>query len=346
MKREKVKGILALLLTLVMVCSMVACGAKETPAEEPATAPEVEAEAEVSEENTGERERLDGSGYTLGMILINADNSIYVQMKDDAQEKCDEYGADFYFVTAPDATTMVSQLESLAESGCDAILYAGAYGEAIVDTLDKLYEQGVNLLCFDGEYENAIKNYQGQNYEVGYNAGKMCGEWILETFGAEEEVPVGLLTYTKAESLLPRDTGMREGLAETAPNAVIVQESEAVLSAGEGMEAVETFLQAEPDLAAVIGFNGTCSVGAYQAFAANGLDDDKHAIFGIDGTTEEYEIIATDCCYVGTSSMGFSVLGGMIVEDAISYLNGYDDGEKNVWWPIDSVTVENVKDFQ
>ena len=93
-------------------------------------------------------------------------------------------------------------------------------------------------------------------------------------------------------------------------------------------------------------FNGSAALGAYEAFKAAGINDDKHFIFGVDGAPEEISAIAEGGCYRGTTSMGFNILGSMMIDDAISALNGATFEEKTVLWPVDPVTIENVADFQ
>ena len=44
--------------------------------------------------------------------------------------------------------------------------------------------------------------------------------------------------------------------------------------------------------------------------------------------------------------MGFNILGSMIIDDALTALNGGTFESTTVLWPVDPVTIDNVADFQ
>ncbi|HIV86631.1 MAG TPA: substrate-binding domain-containing protein [Candidatus Pygmaiobacter gallistercoris] len=279
--------------------------------------------------------------FTIGLILPNVENSAYVAVMEQFKANCEEQGYEFMFQTAADDAAAVTAIESMVQAGCDAICSSAS--SARNDAFQAAVDAGVLMCGFDGECESAWRNYIGKNYEQGYNTGSMCGKWITEKYG-DEPVKVALLTYTKTEFLVPRDEGMRDGIADFAPNAQIVNTAEETTVPG-CVTAVEAMLQADPDLVAICGFAGFCGLGAYEVFKAQGLNDGMHGIFSTDGTIEEFNAIkeSNGDCYISCTDTGFTTLGTLMSDGIIAKLKGEDDGQGDtVYWPISTVTIDNV----
>lgn len=282
-----------------------------------------------------------GEAYTIGLILPNVENSAYVAVMEQFKANCEANGYEFMFQTAADDAAAVTAIESMVQAGCDAICSSAS--SARNDAFQAAADKGVLMCGFDGECESAWRNYIGKNYDQGYNTGSMCGKWITEKYG-DEPVKVALLTYTKSEFLVPRDEGMRAGIAEFAPNAEIVNTAEEI-TVPACVSAMEAMLQADPDIVAVCGFAGFCGLAAYEVFQAQGLNDGMHGIFSTDGTIEEFNAIkqSNGDCYISCTDTGFTTLGTLMSDGIIAKLNGEDDGEgKTVYWPIATVTIDNV----
>jgi len=279
--------------------------------------------------------------FSIGLILPNVENSAYVAVMEQFKANCEKHGYDFTFQTAADDATAITAIESMVTSGCDAI--CATADSAREDAFAAAAEKGVLMCGFDGECEAAWRNYVGKNYEQGYNTGSLCGKWITEVYG-DQPTKVALLTYTQLEFLVPRDEGMRAGIAEFAPNAEIVNTSEE-LTVPDTVTAVESMLTADPDIVAFCCFAGFPGLGAYEVLKNQGLNDGKHGIFSTDGTIEEFNAIkeSNGDCYMTCTDTGFTVLGTLMSDGIIAKLNGEDDGEGHVvYWPINTVDKDNV----
>lgn len=351
----KSKSLIALLLTMAMLLSLVLTGCsssgKDTTADPPATStqapaktPEEPAKTPTAEPaDTSEADMYKGEGYRIGCILGNVENSVYVQMKEDMEAESKARGNDFQFVAAMEAADQVTAIESMVQAGCDAIIVHLANAEAEEDAIKAATDAGVLVFAFDGESKFAVRNYTADNYNAGYSTGKLVGEWINKNL--DGKATLGLMEYTKMEVLVERSQGMKDGLAETCPGAEIAITSEDY-TISMGVSGAENFLQAYPELDGIMVFNGSAALGCYEAFKAANINDDKHFIFGVDGAPEEIAAIAEGGCYRGTTSMGFNVLGSMILKDALYALNGGTFDSTTVLWPVDPVTIDNVADFQ
>lgn len=291
---------------------------------------------------SGEKDMYAGKGYRIGCILANVENSVYVLMKEDMEAESQLRGNEFQFVAAMEAQQQISAIETMVQAGCNAIIIHLANAEAEADAIKAASDAGVLIFAFDGESEYAVRNYTADNYNAGYSTGKLTGDWINANLDGKAKV--GLMEYTKMEVLVDRSQGMRDGLAATCPGAEIVITSEDYTVAM-GVSGAENFLQAYPDLDGIMVFNGSAALGCYEAFKAANLNDAKHFIFGVDGSPEEIAAISEGGCYRGTTSMGFNVLGTMILDDALYALNGGTFDQKTVLWPVDPVTFDNVANF-
>jgi len=349
------KKVLSILLSVACVFSLAACNTAGSSASKPEAAPsetvtrqsestgaDTEPPSDGPYETTTKGSALDGSGLLIGCIFINVENSIYANMKNDMEQQSGVWGNEFMFVTAEEAAEQISAVENMMDAGCNAIIVHISNAEAIESTLQNAVDRGVNVLAFDGQSPSAVKSYVADNYNSGYNTGKMTGEWINANLNGKAKV--GLFTYTKMEVLVERDKGLRDGLAATAPGAEITIDSEDY-TISMGVNGAENFLQAVPDLDVLMSFNGSAALGGYQTFQATGINDDKHAIFAVDGAPEEFTAIAEGGCYRGTTSMGFNDLGYLMLGDAIKACLGMDTGEEVSLWPVATVTQENVQDF-
>jgi len=333
------KRLLSLVLAAVMLLSLAACGGDGSNNSD--NSGSGASTAAPSDDASSNSDTSSSEKKTIGLILSNVENSAYVAVMEQFKANCEANGFEFMFQTAPDDASAVTTIESMVQAGCDAI--CSAADDARNDAFKAAADKGVLMCGFDGECESAWRNYVGKNYDQGYNTGSMCGKWITETYG-DEPVKVALLTYTQLEFLVPRDEGMRAGIAEFAPNAQIVNTAEG-LTVPEYVTAVESMLQADPDIVAFCCFAGFPGLGAYEVLKAQGLNDGKHGIFSTDGTIEEFNAIkeSNGDCYISCTDTGFTVLGTLMSSDIMAKLNGEDDGKGDtVYWPISTITLDNV----
>lgn len=329
------KKVLAVLLAMTMALPGVSVMAAEKD----------EANTELGLPDVDEK-YLNGEGLTFGMIFTTLDNPVYVQQKEEMERVCEETGMEFVVQTAADAAAKVTAIESLTEAGCDIICYLADSTTEGDDAVAAASAKGVTVGSVGAQVTGTARAFGPDNYNLGVLKGKVAGEWIQEHYGEEDEVQVGLLTYTPAEFVLEQDNGMRDGLAEAAPNAKIVAEDN-VYTPPTGMEATENFLQAYPDIKVVMGFCDSCAMGAYQAFQMNDIDDEDHAVFGSDGIDEALAAIAEGGSYVETvSSGGGDYQGNKIATQLLMAHNGYDFEDDGMeYWPNIEITKDNIDEY-
>ena len=137
--------------------------------------------------------------------------------------------------------------------------------------------------------------------------------WYNEDFtGDKENFAWALFTYDQCGTpCTDRTDPIREAIVEATGVEPIEAES---VDETSGLEATETFLQQEPELAMVIGINDAGALGAYQAMQAaiaNGRDPESIFVAGMDGQIEALELIAEG----GGENGIYRASGALILDD-------------------------------
>lgn len=154
---------------------------------------------------------------------------------------------------------------------------------------------------------------------MGNEIGKAAGKWIADKLGGEAEVAV--LNYPRIPQIINREKGITEGIAEHAPNAKIVATASAA-TPEEGMKAMETILQAHPNVKEVAAINDSGALGAFQAIKAAGKDGDDVFVGGIDATPEALDNIKQNTIYRATVDIQPFENGKIDLDFMLQLLNG------------------------
>ena len=334
------KKTLAFILALVMILGLAACGqaapapaANEAPAETTAEAP-----AETTAEAPAEKD-----SYTIGLAMISTSDEIFTRIIADCQKIADENGYNILISDANmDAATQLSAIENFITSGCDAIIVQAVDANAIHGALQKAKAAGIKVVALfiplnDGDWDAW---YHNDEHEIGYGVGKMCGEWLNENFDGKGNV--GMFEYPMIPTLITRAQGIRDGLAATAPEAVITVTAEAA-QAEEGLNRGNDMLTADPDLVAMVAIVDTPLLGAYQAVTIAGKDPEKFGLFGSDGDLVALSYIAEGSYYKGTQAMNTTEFGPTAMQMAIDLIEGKDVSEE--FTKAIPVTAANIAEF-
>lgn len=205
----KMKKLLAVLLTAVMVTGMLAgCGDK---AEEPAATPEATPEAATDKEDAApaddaaasdDKAASDSTSSLAGKRIAVAHISMYDEwctgVYDELMAQKDKYG--IAEVNVQDANfsieTQQKNVEDFISQGYDAILIDVVDSEAIKSTLDKAKEAGIPVVAFDSgtDWPELISHIAWDHAET----GRLTAKWVADYAKAnlDGKVKVGLLTYT------------------------------------------------------------------------------------------------------------------------------------------------------
>ncbi len=232
-------------------------------------------------------------GTTLKMAWVtpevnsNTSAALAVSLDKIASEYGIEYSTSCYDSVA---TTGVSQIENLVESGVQMILLTpSGTGEEFKDVVKYATDAGCYVMCHDTEVEGANSNYLVNNFDLGYAMGTAAAQWIDEKFdGVCEYAVLGAPAYI---TMVERANGFTSAVEELAPDAECVSDGLSAISTAEGMEMTENILQAHPDVKAMFVIGDGIAMGAMEAVQASGINTEDFGIFSADATKEACQVI-------------------------------------------------------
>ena len=302
------KKFFAILLTLAMVLSLAACGAKEeAPAEKPAETP-----AETPVEAPAE----DGA-YKVALIQQHQTNAFQIAVTEGAQAKADELGVELTILSADqDAATQISQIEQCVSEGFDAILFEPVDPDGLRDAAKAAADAGVIVInvvssCTDWESAGISAVSCGNNVKAGENEM----QHVVDLLGGKGNV--AFLTGPSAVTdALDRLQGYHN-VMENYPEIVeVVAPADCEWDTAKAQATVESWLSAY-DLDAIVCQNDGMAVGAGNAAGANsGI-----IITGVDGTPDGYEAIK-DGRMTGTVAQDGGIMAASGLEAAVALLDG------------------------
>lgn len=284
-------------------------------------------------------------GYKIGVTVQSLSNQAWSGPCATMQKLAEEQGNTLTYVSCEgNVAKQIEQIENFITSGVDAIMVNAVDANAIENVCKQAQDAGIKVMCWDDEMTNSDLNWLVSNYDVGVIVGQQAAEFINATF-ENGECEVAVLGYPQTPILLERENGIKDALAENAPNAKVVA-SQPAIDANEGLAAMENILQANPNVKVVCCIGGGGAVGANEALkAANMLADDV-GVFAIDATDQELaaitagEAIRMSVMLTGTDVQRGEAAYGLI----LSMLDG-TQAEKNVYRDAFPVTSENVAEY-
>jgi len=179
------KKILAMLLALVMVLSLAACGGSSAPAEKAPAAEAPAADAPAAEapaaEAPAEKSNL------VGVAMPTKDLQRWIQDGDNMKKQLEAagYTVDLQYA-ANDIPTQVSQVENMIANGCEVLVIASIDGEALGTVLDQAKAEGIPVIAYDRLIMNsdAVSYYATfDNWDVGVKQG----QYIVEALDLENQ---------------------------------------------------------------------------------------------------------------------------------------------------------------
>lgn len=221
------KKLTALLLALVMVLSLAACGAKETTPETkaPEAAAPVETKAPVEEAPAAPTSlNIYGIYKSESPYFVNEAASIEKALND----KGAEYGIEvtWHFLNCDgDAEKYMTQIDTAIADNADAIVTCipdQTMSEAVVA---KCEAAGVLIVACDDPLKDGDNNklapwFGIDAYNIGYAAGEWMADYATENNMTEDEtVGVLYMTMNTTSSCVPRTEGEKQAMADKLSGA-------------------------------------------------------------------------------------------------------------------------------
>ena len=346
--------ILALILAMMLVLSMVACGAK-APAEEPAPAPEADAPAADAPAEAPADE-----DFTIATVVKLTGIAWYDRMEVGIEKFKEDTGIDAFMTghNTADPAEQVKVIEDLLAQGVDALVVIPNSTEAVESVLAKAREQGVVVIAHEAT------NIKNADYDLEAFDNAAYGQHFMEILGemmggkGQYTTFVGSLTATSHNEWVDASVGVQK--AKYPEMELVANKNESSEDSEIAYQKTKELMLAYPE---IIGYQGSAMAdipGVARAIQEAGKEDETYVIGTclVSSAAQYLETGAIDCIsFWDPADAGYALnelalkcLRGEEITDGLDLTPaGYQDLhlEGNVFagkaW-ID-VTIENMGDY-
>jgi ribose transport system substrate-binding protein len=279
----------------------------------------------------------------IGLSIGDLSNPIWVTMVQSMQKKTESLGAQFVYKDyKSNIGTQIDDIENFLTMGCHVIIIHAMDYEAALPLVKEATEKGVKVISYDVNLPGSDAYCGVDNTILGKAIGTMTGNWINEN--VDGKGVVGIFGYPTILAILERENGIKAGLTETSPQSIIVSSVTAGMTE-QGVTEGENFMQAFPNINAVVGINDAAILGAYEAFNAAGWGGKNVGLFGCDAVEDALQAINREgSIYKGTVYLDVIGMGDTMIENAIKMAKG-EPFEKNMLAVPILVTKDNVQQY-
>ena len=373
------KKLIALLLALVMVVGLVACGAKEeaaAPAETEAAAP-AETEAAAPAETEAAAEKL-----YIPVMAKGFQHQFWQAVAAGSQAAADEYGVEIYFdgpASETEIAAQVNMIEQEMAKNPKALALAALDTSAVADILDECAEKGIPVIGFDsgvpGDTSGAVKATACTNNEAAAAiAAEKFGEnadLVAKMQAATADAPVRIAVLSQdavSASVTGRTTGFVNKMVEVASAygtvsveghdkwaakadgaSIIIEVAVSATTEAVDVQNAANALLAKADLAAVFCSNEGTVTGFLSAVSDGEdlADGGKYAdlvVAGFDAGAAQKNAVRQGWFYGSVTQDPYHI-GYYAVEMAVAAANGEAVADKDTgaqWYNAENIDDEMI----
>ena len=277
---------------------------------------EAEAALEEAKQMAEEAMAEPESKGTIAFSYGAEHSGIYPIVADPARLEAERRGYEWLEGSANgDCDKQVQDMEGFVAAGVDAIVFLPLCGvDPYLPTVQAAKDAGIVIVGYSTAIPGGDSSIVYANIDGARAVAAEALRWLEEDFtGDRETFSWALFTFDQCGmACTDRTDPLRQIITEATGVAPLEAESVAEAS---GLEATETFLQADPGLNMVIGINDAGALGAYQAFVvqieSDGRDPGEIFVGGMDGQNEALELLA------GADEYGIYRVSGALILDQL-----------------------------
>lgn len=293
MKRRKFTFLLGVTL---LILSLVAAGCQSPPAPEVdegaetvETAEPQEPEAEEAEPTEEAMVEEDDGETVIRVSYHDVSNEFAPAIQVGVEQAAAEFGVDARMVgpVGADAEGQIAELESLIESGVDALAVSSVSTDALAPVIDRALEAGIPVVTFNTDNPSSNRlAFVGQDLvQSGYEAGQL----IADRLGGEGNVIITTLDAA-AQWSIDRETGAREALGEY-PGINVVTTVNTGTEPQEIYAAIENAMLANPDVDGILSLECCSTPAAGEYVMRNDLLDEV-TVVGFDLLPQTLQLVS------------------------------------------------------
>lgn len=277
----------------------------------------------------------------VAIVVSTLNNPWFVVLADTAKQRTQELGYEATVFDSQNNTDReAGHFENIIAAGYQAILFNPTDADGSIANVRRAKEAGVPVFCIDREI-NSADVATSQILSDSYSGCVALGQYFVEQVGEVGEYAelLGLLGDNNTHN---RSKGFHS-VVDRYPGLKMVAQQSAGFDRMMGLEAMESILQAHPNIKAVFCGNDAMAMGAYQALAAAGKAD-QVKVFGFDGADDVVRLIAEK--KIAATGMQFpKVMARTAAEFADQWLKGIRDFPQKLPVAVELVTQANVQNY-
>lgn len=375
------KKLIALLLALVMVFALAACG-NEAPADEPADEPVADAPADAPADEPADEPAADAETLYIPVMAKGFQHQFWQAVKAGADAAAADYGVEIYFdgpASETEIAAQVNMIEQEMAKNPKAMALAALDTSAVADILDECAEKGIPVIGFDsgvpGDTSGAVKATACTNNEAAAAiAAEKFGEHadlVAKMQAATADAPVRIAVLSQdavSASVTGRTTGFVNKMVEVASAygtvsveghdkwaakvdgaSIIIEVAVSATTEAVDVQNSANALLAKADLAAVFCSNEGTVTGFLSAVSDGEdlADGGKYAdlvVAGFDAGAAQKNAVRQGWFYGSVTQDPYHI-GYYAVEMAVAAANGEEVADKDTgaqWYDASNIDDEMI----
>ena len=312
----RIRKLMAVVMTVAMAFTMVACGGTSTSGE--------------SSGDTSEETSTEASG-TVGFSVSTLNNPFFVTLTDGAEAKAKEAGIELIVVDAgDDAAKQASDIEDLLSKNISVLLVNPVDSDAVAPAVEDAIAQGVKVIAVDRGVNGVEIDCSIASDNVA--GAKMATEYLVTLVGEGAKV-AELEGVPGASATIDRGEGFHVVADEQLD---VVSKQTANFNRSEGMTVMENMLQANADIQGVFAHNDEMALGALEAISGKEI-----VVVGFDATDDAIAAIK-EGKMAATVAQQPELMGSTAVETAVKLLAG-ETVEASIPVEVTLITADNAE---
>jgi ABC-type sugar transport system substrate-binding protein len=277
----------------------------------------------------------------IAVVVSTLNNPWFVFLAETAAAQAKKLGYEARIFDSQNNTALeTDHFENAIASGYSAILFNPTDANGSVVNVNKAKAAGVPVFCMDREV-NSANAATSQILSDSYSGCVDLGKYFVKSLNGKGTY-VEILGLVADNNTWNRSKGFHS-VVDEYPGLKMVAQQSADFDSNKGMEAMESILQAHPDIDAVFCGNDAMALGAYQALAAVGKAG-KVKVIGFDGAEDAVQSIK-DGKLLATAMQFPKVMAQTAANYADEYFKGRRDFPKKIPVGVEMVTGKNVTEY-
>ena len=335
------KKSVSLILALVMLLGLVACGTAPSTSQAPSSTPADTSTSAPADSISEPLPPKNGEKYVIGISQpfmghpVRQAGQVLIDAWAAEHPDCEIIVTDGQL----NAQKQIADLEDLMARDVDIILVAAHQSPTLVPVLSTAKEAGFPIIAFDRVLtDESVQIGRVINDEVA--GGKVCAELMKEALGEEGGDIIVLMGPAGNTGAEYRQQGFEEGIEGSNINIIDMQVAD--FQRVKAVEIFENLLQANPDLDGVFCHNDEMALGALNALVQAGKKDNV-LVVGVDAIDDALQSVK-DGKMDATVYQDCKGQAEGAIEAAYKLAKG-ESVEKEILIPFILVTTENVDEY-